>query len=88
MARVQKLAATRGEPGLVPKLGMVADRLRALAAERRGSEQGERIDLLDGIVVELVRDARRAARSAARAQGQPEVAAAFELVKLYGGGPR
>lgn len=84
MARVERLAANRGGPSLVPRMARVADRLRAITADRKGSEQGDRIDLIDGIIIEHVRDARRAARSAARADSAPEIAAAFELVRLYG----
>jgi hypothetical protein len=39
-------------------------------------------DVLDGIIVTLARNARAAARAAARALGQPAIAAAFELVHL------
>ncbi|MBI5537421.1 MAG: hypothetical protein HY898_32155 [Deltaproteobacteria bacterium] len=86
MARVEAMAAKRGGPGLVPRLAHTAERLRATHADRRGTEQGDRIDLVDGIIVELVRDARRASRSAARALGRPEIAGAFELIRLYGVG--
>lgn len=84
MARVQALAAARGGASLVPELARSADRLLATKHEARSSDQGDRIDLVDGAIIELVRDARRAARSAARALQRPEVASAFELVKLYG----
>jgi len=42
-----------------------------------------RLDLVDGLIVELCRAARRAARAAARALGRPEIAKAFELTHLY-----
>lgn len=42
-----------------------------------------RLDLVDGLIVELCRAARRAARAAARALGRPEIAKAFELTRLY-----
>jgi hypothetical protein len=84
MARVEKMAVPRGGPALVPELRRAANRLRATTADRGGSERVDRIDLVDGVIVELVRDARRAARSAARALGRPEIAGAFELVGLYG----
>jgi hypothetical protein len=84
MARVLTLAAERGGPALCPKMARAADRLRATTGDRKGSELGDRIDLIDGIIIELVRDARRAARSAARTDSSPEIAAAFELAKLYG----
>lgn len=43
----------------------------------------ERRDVLDGIIVTLARNARAAARRAARALGQPSIATAFELVHIY-----
>jgi hypothetical protein len=44
----------------------------------------EHLDLLDGIIIKIVRRARKAARSAARAKGQPALADAFKLDRLYG----
>lgn len=46
-------------------------------------EETEYVNLLDGLGVELVRIARRAARAAARELGQPAIAKAFELNELY-----
>jgi hypothetical protein len=43
------------------------------------------MDLLDGLIADNVRDARRAARAASRALGRPEIARAFELTALYQG---
>jgi hypothetical protein len=40
-------------------------------------------DLIEGLAVELLRGARRAARAAASAQRRPELAQAFELDQLY-----
>lgn len=40
-------------------------------------------DLIEGLTVELLRGARRAARAAASAQQRPELAQAFELDQLY-----
>ncbi|HQP35060.1 MAG TPA: hypothetical protein PLI95_07775 [Polyangiaceae bacterium] len=88
MARVDRAAALRGADALVPQLARVAERLRAIPVDTSASPQADAVDLLDGIIVELVRDARRAARSAARTLGRPEVAAAFELVCLSGGVPK
>lgn len=85
MARVERLASPRGGSSLVPELANLAERLRAIPAEERPAPSGgERVDLFDGMIVELVRDARRAARSAARELGRPDVAAAFELICLSG----
>jgi hypothetical protein len=57
---------------------------RSANASARGTRtETEWIDLLDGLLVELVRAARRAARSAAKALGQPALADEFELNALY-----
>lgn len=47
-------------------------------------EQTAHMDLLDGLIVENVRAARRAGRAAADILGRPEIARAFELTELYG----
>jgi hypothetical protein len=53
---------------------------------RRGTvAETEQLDQIDGLIVDLVRRARKAARSAARQMGQPALAKAFELDLLYGG---
>ncbi len=83
MARVDRAVADRGGPSLVPLLAESAEQLRATAHEPRPDDMNS-VDFVDGIIVELVRDARRASRSASRSLGQPEVAAAFELVRLSG----
>lgn len=61
--------------------------LRALASTAtmpRGTPaETQRLDLLDGLVVELVRQARRAARAAGRRLGDPALASTFELTSLY-----
>ena len=63
-------------------------RLRASVAARAGSPgtpaETEQLDLLDGIIVALVRGARKAARAAAKRLGTPALTADFELTKLYG----
>ncbi len=43
----------------------------------------EDLDLLDGLIVTLVRTARKAARAAARLEGTPAIAKSFELDQLY-----
>jgi hypothetical protein len=58
---------------------------------RRGTPaETETLDLLDGIIVRLTRRARRAAGAVARQAGNPALAQAFQLDKLYrskGGAP-
>lgn len=46
-------------------------------------EQTAKLNLLDGLLVTLLRQVRRAARAAARKHARPEIAKAFELNKLY-----
>ncbi len=95
--QLDQLRATFGLPGvsavvrnaeaLTGGLATRADALRIAvgqAARPRGTpEETELVNLLDGVVVELVRAARLAARAAARELGQPAIARAFELSVLY-----
>jgi hypothetical protein len=77
-------------------LQIAADALRAASKERAGAPgtpgtpaETEQLNLLDGIIVGLVRGARKAARPAAKRLGMPALMADFELTKLYasrGGG--
>lgn len=48
----------------------------------------ERLDLLDGLILRLVRQARKSGRAASRSQGTPAIAQAFALDELYGPGPK
>ncbi len=47
-------------------------------------EATQHVNLLDGVGAVLVRTLRKAGRAAARAEGQPDIANAFELNALYG----
>lgn len=80
-------AADRGGPQALAQLELALPTLRAADADRAGTRgtpaETELIDVLDGMIVTLVRDARRAARAAAEALGQPAIAKAFELDELY-----
>jgi hypothetical protein len=88
MARVERAVADRGGPEAARLCAAAAERLREAAEDRAGAvsrrDMGDATDVIDGMIVELVRDARRAARSAARTLQQPSLAAAFELMKLHG----
>ncbi|MFW5739966.1 MAG: hypothetical protein ACOC1F_06335 [Myxococcota bacterium] len=90
--RVDKEAERRGGVETADALKAAAERLRAIAeaqapdAAPPSTDETANTDLLCGIIVELVRDARRAARSAARESNEPAIAAAFALTKLYGAG--
>lgn len=80
-------ATDRGGPEAIPALQTAAGALRAANAERAGSPgtqvETEKLDLLDGIIVTLARNAFKAARAAAKRIGQPSLVADFELTKLY-----
>lgn len=67
---------------IIPKLQRAAD---ALDVVRGTPEQTTRLNLLDGLIVELVRSARRAARAAASELGRPELETIFGLSELYEG---
>lgn len=83
---VATAVAGRGGPAAATRLTVLQDAVRAALAQRAGHVPtlavAEMRDILDGILVTLARNARAAARMAARALGQPAIAAAFELVHL------
>jgi hypothetical protein len=83
---VAPVVAGRGGPAAATELATAYPSVLAALRDRTGHPPskavGERRDILDGIVVTLARSARAAARMAARALGQPSIAAAFELVHL------
>jgi hypothetical protein len=83
---VAPVVASRGGPEVATRLVTGYPEVLAALRDRAGHPPsravGERRDILDGIVVTLARSARAAARMAARALGQPSIAAAFELVHL------
>lgn len=87
-APIAKAAKQRGGPEIVAELVTCSAALRTVsqdAAAVPGTPAAtERLDLLDGIIVGLARDARKAARAAGKDSGEPAMAAAFELTKLYG----
>jgi cell division septation protein DedD len=77
----------RGGPEAVIELQSASGALRATSKERAGAPgtpaETEQLNLLDGIIVGLVRGARKAARAAAKRLGTPALVADFELTKLY-----
>lgn len=79
--------AGRGGPDAALDLGIAADALHAASQDRAGAPgtpaETELLNLLDGIIVGLVRGARKAARPAAKRLGTPALMADFELTKLY-----
>lgn len=48
------------------------------------SADTQRLDLIDGLIIERVREANRAAKVAAKTEGNPALADAFKLKHLYG----
>ena len=83
---VTAVVATRGGITTAADLSVFRDSVR-VALEQRAAHPpttaaAQRRDILDGILVTLARNARAAARMAARSLGQPAIAAAFELVHL------
>ena len=78
--------AARGGPAALTALSAAIGIVQGVpSATKHGtSEETERLDLFDGIIVELTRAARKASRVAARKTGSPALAAAFALVHLDG----
>lgn len=80
-------AKERGGEGLLLELEKVIPGLRGIAqadAVPKGTQvETEVLDLLDGLIVENCRAARRAARSAGRALGMDSIPKAFELSAVY-----
>jgi hypothetical protein len=84
---VSTVVAGRGGITATADLAVLKDSVRVALEQRAGhpptTAAAERRDILDGILVTLARNARAAALMAARALGQPSIAAAFELVHLH-----
>jgi hypothetical protein len=80
-------AASEGAAEAVGALEAAIQALRQVDqadVARRGTQaETETLDLLDGVIVRLTRRARRAAGAAARLGGNPSLAQAFQLDKLY-----
>jgi hypothetical protein len=84
---VAKVAAGRGGPKITLALAEQATALRLGAAARSGPAgtpvETETMEVLDGMVVTLARNAYKAARVAAEKCGMPAMLAAFDLSELY-----
>lgn len=85
-AAVAVAAADRGGPAAVSALAAAIQSVQGTKgpAKRGTPAETERLDLFDGIIVELCRAARKAARVAARKAGTPALAKAFTLDHLDG----
>lgn len=87
--RVLPVAKQRGEAKVADESVAIAGTLRQAArdaASVRGTlTETQYMDLLDGLIVRLVRRAHRAARNAGRALGDPALGREFRLTKLYPG---
>lgn len=86
---VAELDRVQGQvEGAAPRLvtaRAAAVALHALAPRRSGTPiETERLDVLDGIVIELVRQARAAARVAATITGNQALAQAYAIDDLLG----
>jgi hypothetical protein len=91
---VAKEAADQGGPEALTALEASIAALRKADQEDVGVRgtpvETEKLDLLDGIIVQQVRRARRAALAASKRLGNPALVEAFKLDKLYrskGGAP-
>jgi citrate lyase beta subunit len=84
---IAELVRERGGEDLSGALRAKVEALRAISEERavpRGTpEETEALDVLDGLVVSLLRRARRAAVAAARATGNRAILTPFTLNLLY-----
>lgn len=84
---VAPAAADREGPDAVTKLGTAATALRQADQDDAGVRgtpvETQRLDQLDGIIVRLVRRARKHALAVGRETGNPALAEAFKLDKLY-----
>ena len=87
LAAVKQVLELAEQP-LVAQARAAATAVRAADAKtvRRAGEAQQWLDLLDGLLMRRVRQARKAARAAARELGDAQVAAAFELKTLYSKG--
>lgn len=85
---VREEAAERGGPESVVALGTAASSLRQTdqqsALPAGTPEETQRIHQIGGIIVDVVRRARRAAISASQHRADPAMARAFQLRGLYG----
>ncbi|EYF08387.1 hypothetical protein [Chondromyces apiculatus] len=86
-ATIAPVVAERGGPKAVTDLLACATGLhgadKAVAGPLGTPEHTERLDLVDGIVLELVRSAREAADVASKALGEPALVTVFSLSDLY-----
>ncbi|AKT39321.1 hypothetical protein [Chondromyces crocatus] len=86
-ATIAPIVASRGGPSAVTELAEHATLVRAadkaIAGPRGTPEHTERLDLVDGVVLELVRSAREAAEVASKALGEPALVTVFSLSELY-----
>ena len=84
---VAPAAATREGPAAEIALNAAAAALRKAdqddAGVRGTPAETQRLDQIDGIIVRLVRRARKESLAVARATGNPSLAEAFKLDKLY-----
>ena len=82
-----KAAADRGGPEAIEPLRLAAMTLREAVKKKptvRGTpEATQRLNHIDGIIIDICRRARDAAKAAAKDRGDPALLKAFKLDKLY-----
>ena len=85
--QIAPLAKTRNGEDILKQINATVKELQDASENRKlrpgTPEYTERLDLLDGIIVEQVRHARQAAESAAKESAQPALLNAFALDSLY-----
>jgi hypothetical protein len=86
-ATIQKAAKARGGKDVQTSLADCASALRDAAKAIAGAPgtpgATDDVDLIDGLIVTIVRSARKSGRAAAKKLGKPAIAIEFELTKLY-----
>jgi polyhydroxyalkanoate synthesis regulator phasin len=84
---LKEVLAERGGPEISKGLPEQIKSLRSAAskdvAPRGTPEETERLDLTDGIIIELVRSAKKSAKVLSKRLGQPSILVSFALDHLY-----
>lgn len=87
LPEVEAVVQARGGDAVVTRLKTARAALEAadtaLKSRTPTNAQTEALDLRDGLIVERLRELAKLAKAAAKAEGQPTLAAAFKLTLLY-----
>ncbi|MFO0748091.1 MAG: hypothetical protein U1F43_20905 [Myxococcota bacterium] len=83
-----KAVLDAGSAATVTEAQAASAKIRQLEAATVGPSgtpaETQRLDLIDGLIIRLARQARKAARAAAHRLGDPAIAKAYQLTELYG----